>query len=87
MKLTILFFTATVAISAAPAFAEDLCTVNLQKLNDSMTTETTTAESVKMEVAELKKAAEEAQSAGDLEACGTHAEKALMLLEAPGENG
>lgn len=87
MKLTALFFTATVVISAAPAFAEDLCTANLQKLNDSTAAETTAAESVKMQVAELKKAAEEAQSAGDLEACGTHAEKALMLLEPPGENG
>lgn len=87
MKLTALFITAALATSAAPAFADDLCAVNLQKLNDTMTTEPTLAEPMKMQVDEYKKQAESAQSAGDLEACATHAEKALQVLETSGDEG
>jgi len=85
MKLAALIVTAALAASATPAFADDLCAINLQKLNDILTTEPTLAEPMKMQVEEHKKEAEKAQSAGDLEACGTHAEKALQLLDAPGD--
>ncbi|MDH1265873.1 hypothetical protein [Pseudomonas sp. GD03944] len=87
MKLTALLFTAAVAVSATPAFADDLCALNLQKLSDSLATDTTTAESVKTQVLEHQKEAQQAQSAGDLETCATLATKALTLLEAPDENG
>lgn len=88
MKLTALLFTAAVAVSATPAFAnDDLCALNLQKLSDSLATDTTTAESVKTQVLEHQKEAQQAQSAGDLETCATLATKALTMLEAPDENG
>ncbi|MGE8500413.1 MAG: hypothetical protein ACN6O6_23180 [Pseudomonas sp.] len=87
MKLTALLFTAAVAVSATPAFADDLCTINLQKLSDSMAVDTTTAESVKTQVEQLHKDAQQAQSAGDLETCATLATKAQTLLDAPDENG
>ncbi|MET1080461.1 MAG: hypothetical protein ABWY06_20800 [Pseudomonas sp.] len=85
MKRIALFFSA--ALLAAPVFAADLCTVNMQKLDDSMATHANLASPLKEQVAEHKKAAEAARAANDLETCGTHAQKALQLLEAPGDNG
>ncbi|OEC34376.1 hypothetical protein SAMN05216600_11522 [Pseudomonas cuatrocienegasensis] len=84
MKRTALFFAA--AVLAAPAFADDLCTVNLQKLDDSLTT-STVGSPLKEQVEEAHQAALKAQSAGDLQACGTHAEKALQMLERPSTDG
>lgn len=76
------------AVLAAPAFAaDDLCTVNLQKLDNAMTTKPTVAEPLKQQVEEAKKQATDAQAAGDLKACGTHAQRALQLLNAPSEDG
>lgn len=76
------------AVLAAPAFAaDDLCTVNLQKLNDSLTTQPSIGEPLKAQVEEAKAQAEQARSTGDLETCGTHAARALQLLEAPGNDG
>lgn len=82
-----IFLFGIVAALASPTFADDLCTVNLQKLTDNMATATTLAPPIKEQVEEHKMAAEEAQRAGDLENCGAHALKALQLLQAPGENG
>lgn len=76
-----------VAALAAPAFAEDSCTVNLQKLADSTAALTTAASPVKEQVEEHKKAAEEAQRAGDVESCSAQAQKALQLLQGPSEDG
>jgi hypothetical protein len=45
------------------------------------------ASPVKEQVEEHKKAAEEAQRAGDVETCGAHAQKALQLLQGPGGGG
>jgi hypothetical protein len=87
MKRISLFCLVIVAALASPAFAEDLCAVNLQKLSDSMATATTLAPPLKEQVEEHKMAAEEAQRAGDLENCSAQALKALQLLQAPGENG
>lgn len=72
---------------ASPAFAEDTCTINLQKLADNSAALTTLASPAKEQVEEHKKAAEEAQRAGDVETCGTEAEKALQLLQRPGGEG
>ena len=83
MKRTALFFAA--AVLAAPAFADDLCTVNLQKLDDSLTT--TVGSPLKEQVEEARQAALQAQTSGDLQACGTHAEKALQMLERPNTDG
>ncbi|HZX15382.1 MAG TPA: hypothetical protein VFF22_00735 [Pseudomonas sp.] len=75
-----------IAMLASPAFATDICTVNLQKLSDSKAALTTMTSPLKEQVEERIKAAEEAQRAGDLETCGTHAEKALMLLQRPSKD-
>ena len=76
------------AVLAAPAFAaDDLCTVNLQKLDNAVATKATIAEPLKSQVEEAKEQALQAQSAGDLQTCGTHAERALQLLDAPGDDG
>ena len=75
------------AALASPAFADDTCTVNLQKLADNSAALTTIASPVKEQVEEHKTAAEEAQRAGDVETCGAHAQKALQLLQGPSEDG
>lgn len=76
------------AVLAAPAFAaDDLCTVNLQKLDNAVATKATIADPLKSQVEEAKEQALQAQSAGDLQTCGTHAERALQLLDAPGDDG
>jgi hypothetical protein len=49
------------AARASPAFADDLCTTNLQKLENSSAALATLASPVKKQVEEHKKAAEEAQ--------------------------
>ncbi|MES2818663.1 MAG: hypothetical protein V4812_06705 [Pseudomonadota bacterium] len=86
MKRIALFFTA--ALLAAPTFAaEDLCTVNLQKLDDRKAAMTTLGSPLKEQVEEHQMEAEKARDAGDLENCGAHAAKALQLIEAPGEDG
>ena len=78
---------ALAAVLASPAFAEDTCTVNLQKLSDNSTALMTMASPTKEQVEEHKKAAEEAQRTGDVEACGAHAQKALQLLQGPNKDG
>jgi hypothetical protein len=75
------------AMLASPAFAEDTCTVNMQKLSDNKSALTTMASPLKEQVEEHIKAAEEAQRTGDTETCGTHAEKALQLLQGPSKDG
>ena len=75
------------AALASPAFAEDTCTVTLQKLADNSAALTTMASPAKEQVEEHKKAAEEAQRTGDVETCGAEAEKALQLLQKPGGEG
>lgn len=86
MKRITLFFTA--ALLAAPTFAaEDLCTVNLQKLDNRKAEMTTLVSPMKEQVEEHRVEAEKARDAGDLESCGTHAAKALQMIEAPGDDG
>ncbi|HUE90697.1 hypothetical protein [Pseudomonas sp.] len=77
----------TIAMLASPAFAEDTCTLGMQKLSDNKAALTTMASPLKEQVEEHMKAAEEAQRMGDSETCGTHAEKALQLLQGPNKDG
>lgn len=75
------------ALLAGPALADDLCTLNLEKIDSNMATLVTLGEPLKGQVEEHQMKAEEAHKAGDTEGCILHSTKALQLLEAPGENG
>ncbi|WP_394560753.1 hypothetical protein [Aquipseudomonas alcaligenes] len=80
MKRTALLFTC--ALLTAPAFAaEDLCTVNLQKLDDSAATMATMTDPLKSQVADLQAKAKMDQAAGKVEDCASNAEMALNLLQ------
>ena len=81
--LTLLFAT----LLAGSAFADDLCTLNLQKLDDHATTLLTLGEPLKGQVEEQHKKAQEAHRAGDTEGCILYSTKALQLMNAPGDNG
>ncbi|MCY1549966.1 hypothetical protein D9M68_861750 [compost metagenome] len=86
MKRTALLFTA--ALLASPAFAaDDLCAVNLQKLNDALATNTTIGEPIRQEVQDLRMKAEQAQQAGDTEGCINASSLALQRLQQPGTDG
>ena len=85
MKSIALCFTA--ALLATPVFADDLCTVNLQKLDDHMATQTALAAPLKNQIDQHKMNAEKARDAGDMDGCTAQSAKALQLLEAPGDNG
>jgi hypothetical protein len=86
MKRTALLFTA--ALLASPVFAaDDLCAVNLQKLNDALATNTTIGDPLKQEVQDLRMKAEQAQQAGDTEACINASSLALQRLQQPDTNG
>lgn len=86
MKHMMLFFTA--ALLAAPIFAaDDLCSLNLQKLDDHKTALLTLGSPLKEQVEEHRTQAEQARDAGHLESCINHSAKALQLLKAPGYNG
>ncbi|TWC40229.1 hypothetical protein FBY03_103176 [Pseudomonas sp. SJZ079] len=83
MKRTALFFTVTVL--ASPAFAaEDLCTVKMQELDNSMSVIENLGSPLKEQVEEHKMLADKAKNMGDTEACATHATKALDLLQETG---
>ncbi|WP_068828298.1 hypothetical protein [Pseudomonas sp. BMS12] len=80
MKRTALLFAAT--LITAPAFAaDDQCSLNMQKLDDELTTNTTLGEPLKTQVEELKTQAMTAQQAGKTEDCAAASNQALMLLE------
>ncbi|SFI92325.1 hypothetical protein SAMN05216206_3177 [Pseudomonas guineae] len=83
MKRIALFF--SFAVLASPAFAaEDLCTVKMSELNDSMLVIENLGSPLKEQVEEHKMQADNAKKMGDLEACATHATKALNLLKETG---
>ncbi|MCY1554290.1 hypothetical protein D9M68_908540 [compost metagenome] len=78
----------TAALLASPVFAaDDLCTVNLQKLNDALATNTTIGEPIRQEVQDLRMKAEQAQQAGDTEGCINASSLALQRLQQPGTDG
>jgi hypothetical protein len=79
MKISALFI--ATAMIASPAFAlEDLCTVNMQKLDNRSTEILLLGSPLKEQVEDLKAQAMTAKAESDLEACGTHSGKALKLL-------
>ncbi|WP_252272789.1 hypothetical protein [Pseudomonas subflava] len=80
MKRTALIFAC--ALAASPAFAnDDLCTTNLQKIDDKMASETALGEAMKQQITDLHKQAKDAQQAGDVEGCAGYAGQAVTLLE------
>ncbi|QEY64954.1 hypothetical protein FXN65_23890 [Metapseudomonas lalkuanensis] len=86
MKRTALLMTA--ALLTSPAFAAtDLCSVNLQKLNDAIATNTAIGEPLRQQVQELRMKAERAQQLGDTEACVNATTLALQRLQQPGTEG
>lgn len=80
MKRTALLITA--ALLTAPVFAAtDLCSVNLQKIEDAKATSPILGDPLKEQVAEFEAKAKQARADGDLEKCASSAQQALTLLE------
>lgn len=79
MKRTALFI--SVALLASPVFAADLCSENLQKIDQSMQT-TNRGDGVQEQAMRLQEKAAQAQQAGNDKACVAMTEKALKLLKA-----
>ncbi|AGZ33484.1 hypothetical protein C4Q28_23520 [Pseudomonas sp. SWI6] len=78
--LSALFAAAT--LLAAPAFAaEDLCTANLQKIDDSMATAGATSEGLDKAITEHVDKAKAAQASGDTKECIAITTKVLERLE------
>ncbi|MBA5708667.1 hypothetical protein DT037_16570 [Pseudomonas fulva] len=78
--LSALFAAAT--LLASPAFAaDDLCALNLQKINDSMATAGATSEGLKTQIDEEVTKAKAAQAAGNDKDCIAITQKAITLLQ------
>ncbi|VVQ02833.1 hypothetical protein PS910_03973 [Pseudomonas fluorescens] len=78
--LSALFVAAT--LLASPVFAaEDLCAINMQKINDQMATTGTTSEGLDKAVTEHVDKAKAAQAAGDKKECIAITSKVLERLE------
>ncbi|MCY1303310.1 hypothetical protein D9M69_598990 [compost metagenome] len=87
MKRTALFITAAL-LASSPVFAnEDLCSINLQKLDDALATSSTIGEPLRQQVQDLRMKAEQAQQQGDTEACISNTSMALQRLQQPGGEG
>ncbi|MDH1008304.1 hypothetical protein N5J43_09885 [Pseudomonas nicosulfuronedens] len=78
MKRAALLITA--ALLTSPAFAADLCSDNLQKVDDAVKTVTNNTQAQEQAMRLQEKAAQ-AQAAGDTKACIAQTEKALQLLK------
>jgi len=74
---------------STPLFAaDDLCDVNLQKIDDTMTTSSATlGQPLEGQVKDLQKEAMTAKASGDTEACIAASGQALQLLQTPGGDG
>lgn len=78
--LSALFAAAT--LLASPVFAaDDLCALNLQKIDDSMATTATTSEGLDKSLTEHIDKAKAAQASGDTKECITITSKVLERLE------
>ncbi|MGJ7475005.1 hypothetical protein ACSFEV_14645 [Pseudomonas fulva] len=78
--LSALFAAAT--LLASPAFAaDDLCALNLQKINDSMATAGATSEGLKTQIDEEVTKAKAAQAAGNDKDCIAITQKAITMLQ------
>jgi len=88
MKRTALI--ALLLFATAPAFANDLCSVQLQKLDDASKMKTNMigpGSSQAKQIANFRKNAMEAQKAGDEKKCIAQANQALTMLRQPGGEG
>ncbi|MBO3276722.1 hypothetical protein [Pseudomonas schmalbachii] len=79
MKRTVLVI--AMAMLAGPVFADDLCSTNIQKIDDTMKTSATTNPTVEDQVMRLQEKALEKQAAGDTKGCIAASSEALKLLE------
>jgi hypothetical protein len=71
----------TTALMASPVFAaEDLCAVNLQKIDDAKTTVLTLGEPAKSQLDEATADAKAAQAKNDDKTCITRSTDALTIL-------
>lgn len=78
--LSALFAAAT--LLASPAFAaDDLCALNLQKINDSMATAGATSEGLDTAVQKHVEEAKQAQASGDKEKCIEITSKVVERLD------
>ena len=83
MTRTALFI--SVALLASPVFAADLCSENLQKIDQSMQT-TQRGDGIQEQAMRLQEKAAQAQQAGNDKACVAMTEKALRLLRSSSSN-
>ncbi|AGI26110.1 hypothetical protein ACYCAX_21445 [Pseudomonas sp. MT3] len=83
MKRTALLITA--ALLASPAFAADLCSDNLQKIDAAVQSNAGTAQT-QDQAMRLQEKAIQAQQSGDTKACIAQTEKALKLLKQSGKS-
>lgn len=65
---------------SAPVLAQDLCSANLQRLADQ-TVGTPLGDPLEQQFEALRKAAAQAEAAGELETCIARSAQALQLLE------
>lgn len=87
-KFALLAAAALIASPAAFAADKDLCQINMQEIDDNMTTnEATLGEPARSQVEELVGQARQAQTAGNTEECIAHSTKALQELKGPGSSG
>lgn len=71
----------TAAMLASPVFAaSDLCDVNLQKVQDGITTAGTIGEPAQGELMSAQRAAQTAKDNGDDKACIAESQRALQIL-------
>ncbi|WP_060481642.1 hypothetical protein [Pseudomonas sp. NBRC 111119] len=77
--LSALFAAAT--LLASPVFADDLCTINLQKINDMQATAGNTSEGLDKSVTEHVDEAKQAQASGDTAKCIEITSKVVNRLE------
>ncbi|MHC6223913.1 hypothetical protein ACYU03_03870 [Pseudomonas sp. X10] len=79
---------AAVTLLASPVFAdEDLCTLNLQKIDDKIATAGATSEGLDKAITEHVDKAKAAQSAGNNEDCIAITSKVLERLEKTEKGG
>lgn len=83
MKRTALLITA--ALLASPAFAADLCSDNLQKIDAAVQANAGDAQT-QDQAMRLQEKAIQAQQAGNTKACIAQTEKALKLLNQSGKS-
>ena len=77
MKRSVLF--ALVGLVATPLFAaDDLCTINLQKLSDYKATASTLGQPLLGQIHNARVEAQKAQAAGDTQKCISLTNKALQ---------